>query len=100
MDHESDNEERLPGLVLLDLKMPVIDGCEAFGLIRSQKALANVPVIIFSSSGMEEDIRKCYNLGVNAFVSKPVNFDEFRTVIHALLDFWLKTCEVTEDQPG
>ncbi len=87
----------IPGLILLDLKMPVRDGCEMFGILRNNKITSVVPVVIFSSSGIEKDIRNCYNLGVNAFVSKPVAFDEFEKVLHTILDFWMKTCEVTED---
>ncbi len=87
---------RFPGLIILDLKMPVRDGCEVFRMLRAEKYMATTPVVIFSSSGMESDIRKCYNLGVNAFVSKPVHLEDFERTLHSMLDFWLKTCEVTE----
>jgi CheY-like chemotaxis protein len=89
---------RFPGLIILDLKMPVRDGFEMYRLIRTVDLLRFVPVVMFSSSGMDEDIRKSYNLGVNAFVSKPVSFENFERTLHSTVDFWLNTCEVTEDQ--
>ncbi|HYW94888.1 MAG TPA: response regulator [Bacteroidales bacterium] len=88
----------LPAFIILDLKMPGRDGFEMFHLIRSNENLVRKPVVIFSSSQMDDDIRKCYNLGLNAFVAKPVNFDDFVKVLHTMVDFWLNTCEVAEDQ--
>ena len=78
-----------PVLVLLDLKMPKVDGIEVLKAMKSDSALRNIPVVVVTSSRENPDIRKCYELGVNAYVVKPVDFKEFTEAIKSIGLFWL-----------
>ncbi len=78
----------LPCVILLDLKMPRIDGLEVLRRIKSDPTLRHIPVVMLTSSREEKDLVASYNLGVNAFVVKPVNFDQFLNAIRALGMFW------------
>ncbi|HTI73041.1 MAG TPA: response regulator [Candidatus Limnocylindria bacterium] len=78
----------LPGVVLLDLKMPKVDGLEVLRQMRNHPALKFVPVVMLTSSREERDIVASYRLGVNAYVVKPVDFDQFADAIRQLGLFW------------
>jgi CheY-like chemotaxis protein len=78
----------LPCVILLDLKMPRIDGLEVLRQIKSDPALRHIPVVMLTSSREEKDLILSYDLGVNAFVVKPVDFDQFLQAIRALGMFW------------
>jgi CheY-like chemotaxis protein len=77
-----------PAVVLLDLKMPRIDGLEALRLIRADAALGSTPVVILTSSREEADVVRGYQLGANGYVVKPVDFDQFVTAVSQLGVFW------------
>jgi len=77
-----------PAVVLLDLKLPKIDGFEVLEKIKSDPQLKNVPVVVLSSSREDRDLAKSYNLGVNAYVVKPVGFQEFVDAIKEVGIFW------------
>jgi two-component system, response regulator len=77
------------GLVLLDLKLPKVDGLEVLRRMRADEHTQTTPVVILTSSGLEEDIAAGYHGGANAFVRKPVNFGEFAVAINTLGMFWL-----------
>lgn len=77
-----------PDLVLLDINMPRKNGCEVLGEIRCDPALKLIPVVIFSSSESEDDIRRSYEMGANCFVTKPVDLDEMDKVVVAINHFW------------
>lgn len=77
-----------PVVVLLDLKLPKIDGLEVLAQLKSDSELRRVPVVILTSSREEQDIIKSYDLGTNAYVVKPVNFHEFVDTIKELGLFW------------
>ena len=77
------------GLVLLDLKLPKVDGLEVLRRMRADEHTQTTPVVILTSSGLEEDIAAGYRDGANAFVRKPVNFTEFADAINTLGMFWL-----------
>jgi CheY-like chemotaxis protein len=77
-----------PALVLLDLKMPKVDGIEVLRQIKSDPALKTIPVVILTSSREEQDLVRSYNLGVNAYVVKPVDFHEFIDAVKLLGGFW------------
>ena len=77
-----------PAAILLDLKLPKINGLELLGRIRTDEALKTIPVIVLTSSRQEEDLSKCYKLGVNAYVVKPVDFHEFINAVRELGVFW------------
>jgi CheY-like chemotaxis protein len=78
-----------PVLVLLDLKMPKVDGFEVLRAIKSDERLKSIPVVVLTSSREERDLVSSYALGVNAYVVKPVNFDEFIGAVRELGLFWL-----------
>jgi two-component system response regulator len=78
-----------PKVILLDLKMPKINGIEVLQRIRSDNRTKTVPVVVLTSSKEDPDIKKCYELGVNSYVVKPVEFDEFQKAISDLGMYWL-----------
>jgi CheY-like chemotaxis protein len=89
----------LPCVILLDLKMPRVDGLEVLRQIKSDPALWHIPVVMLTSSREEKDLILSYNLGVNAFVVKPVNFDQFLQAIRALGMFWAIVNEPSPTKP-
>jgi CheY-like chemotaxis protein len=82
-----------PILVLLDLKMPKVDGLDVLRQIKADPALATIPVVVLTSSREEQDIVESYQLGVNAYVVKPVAFDGFMEAVRRLSLFWVLTNE-------
>lgn len=81
-------EKGLPCVVLLDLKMPRIDGLEVLRQIKADPTLRRIPVVMLTSSREEKDLIESYDLGVNAFVVKPVDFEQFLQAIRAVGMFW------------
>lgn len=77
-----------PALVLLDLKMPKIDGIEVLRQIKGDPALKTIPTVMLTSSREEADVIRSYQLGVNAYVVKPVEFGEFMDAVRQLGGFW------------
>ena len=77
-----------PTVVLLDLKMPRVDGLEVLRQIKADPNLRLIPVVVLTSSREERDVLESYQLGVNAYVVKPVNFHEFVNAIKGLWVFW------------
>jgi CheY-like chemotaxis protein len=77
-----------PILVLLDLKMPKVNGLEVLKIIKSDKYLKTIPVVVLSSSRETPDLVECYKHGVNAYVVKPVDFSEFMKAVKQLGIFW------------
>jgi CheY-like chemotaxis protein len=86
-----------PGVILLDLKMPKVDGHEVLKQIRADPALRLIPVVILTSSREERDLYQSYDNGANSYVVKPVDFDEFITAISKLGVFWAL---LNEPPPG
>jgi two-component system response regulator len=87
----------LPSVILLDLQLPKVDGLEVLRRIRADERTHNIPVVVLTSSRLQEDILKCYRDGANAFVRKPVNFGDFATAINTLGMFWLHLNEIAAD---
>lgn len=85
----SDRDPEPPVLVLLDLKMPKVDGLEVLREIRADPALRLIPVVMLTSSREEQDVLRSYELGVNAYVVKPVGFEKFAQAVRDLGLFWL-----------
>ena len=89
--HRGNHANRDPGLpcvVLLDLKMPRVDGLEVLRQIKSDAMLRHIPVVMLTSSREEKDLVESYDLGVNAFVVKPVDFEQFVQAIRSVGMFW------------
>ena len=79
----------MPQLILLDLKLPKLDGLQVLQRIRADERTRRLPVVIFSSSNEEEDLINSYNLGANSYVRKPVDFDQFLEATRQLGLYWL-----------
>ncbi len=92
-----DTQARKPGLVLLDLKLPKVDGLEVLRRIRADERTSLIPVVVLTSSKLEEDILSGYRNGANAYVRKPVNFAEFAAAIKTVGLFWLLLNEPVPD---
>jgi CheY-like chemotaxis protein len=83
------NTDDAPNVVLLDLKLPRIDGLEVLRQVRADRRTQLLPVVILTSSREERDIVASYRLGVNSFIQKPVDFEQFAAAIHTLGLYWL-----------
>lgn len=79
----------LPKLVLLDLRMPKVDGMEVLRRIKADSRTNKIPIVVLTSSKEDKDIVESYNLGVNSYVSKPVEFDEFTEAVSTLGLYWM-----------
>jgi two-component system, chemotaxis family, response regulator Rcp1 len=84
------NEKSRPDLILLDLNLPKIDGKEVLKKVRSNASLRTIPVLILTTSDRDEDVRTCYELGANCFLTKPTSLEELTSLFQALQDFWIK----------
>ena len=80
-----------PDLILLDLNIPKKDGREVLAEIKADPFLHDIPVVVLTTSNAEQDIQKTYNLEVNAYINKPVDFDRFYDIVQKIEDFWLMT---------
>ena len=80
---------KLPKLILLDLKMPKVNGIEVLLKIKADERTKKIPIVMLTSSQEDPDIQRCYNLGVNSYVVKPVDFEEFHKAIHSLGLYWM-----------
>jgi CheY-like chemotaxis protein len=83
-----------PGLILLDLNMPKLDGREALKTIKSDPSLRDIPVVVLSTSRLDEDIARSYQLGVNSFITKPVTFSGLVEAMNVLGRYWLEIVEL------
>jgi len=95
----ADRADELPALVLLDLKMPKIDGLEVLRQIKSDPRLRQTPVVMLTSSREESDLIRSYQLGVNAYVVKPVDFAAFTDAVKQIGAFWAVVNETAPAMP-
>lgn len=84
-----------PTFVMLDLDIPPVNGFDILDRVKSDPQLQSIPVVIFSGSTSEEDIERAYDLGANAYLSKPMDVDEHLLTLGALSEFWLSYANVT-----
>jgi two-component system, response regulator len=86
---ESATQETLPDLVLLDLKLPKVNGLEVLRWVRANEATMALPMVVFTSSNEEQDIRETYVLYVNSYIRKPVDFHQFSDAVQQICRYWL-----------
>ena len=77
-----------PALILLDLKMPRMTGMELLAIVKADETLRHIPIVLMSSSRQEQDLSAAYRLGVNAYVRKPLEFNEFIAAVRHVVVFW------------
>jgi len=82
-------EARCPQLILLDLKLPKVDGIEVLQRLKGDPRTHNIPVVVLTSSREHQDLDECYRLGVNSYIVKPVDFEQFYDAVHQLGMYWL-----------
>jgi two-component system, response regulator len=87
--HAGRDLSRMPSIILLDLKLPRRNGFEVLQAVRAFERTRRIPVVILSSSREEKDIARCYDLGANSYIRKPVDFDEFTDVLGQIGSYWL-----------
>jgi CheY-like chemotaxis protein len=86
--------EALPGMILLDLNMPRMDGREALREIKADPRLRSIPVVVLTTSKAEEDILRAYDLGVNSIILKPVTFESLVEITKVLSKYWFEVVEL------
>jgi two-component system, response regulator len=93
-----DGASTRPGLILLDLNMPKVDGREALREIKADPELRQIPVVVLTTSKAEEDILRSYDLGANSFITKPVTFQSMVDLMRVLGRYWLEIVELPTPQ--
>lgn len=86
-----------PKLILLDLKLPKLSGLEVLELIKKDKNLHKIPVVVMTSSKENKDLDRCYELGVNSYVVKPINFANFMEVTKEISMYWVLINQIPEE---
>lgn len=89
-----------PSFVLLDVKLPKRDGFEVLAIIRTNERLRDLPVVMLSTSFNPDEIRRAYKMGVNSFVTKPIDFIEFNKKVKQIKEFWLDVSELPFQDDG
>ena len=86
----------MPSLILLDLKMPNMNGKQVLKEVKGDDKLKSIPVVMLTSSGLESDMKECYELGANSYIVKPVTYSEFVETVRGIPEYWLKINRVPE----
>jgi CheY-like chemotaxis protein len=92
-DHSTAADTMLPTLVLLDLRLPKVDGIEVLRQARSHEVWKQIPVVVLTTSRQNQDLDAAYRLGVNSYIVKPVDFLDFAEVVNRIKLYWLLTNE-------
>lgn len=87
--HAGRDRNQTPAVILLDLKLPKVDGLEVLRRLRADERTRVIPVVVLSTSREEQDIATSYRLGANSYIRKPVDFDQFIEVMQQVGNFWL-----------
>lgn len=88
----------LPGLILLDLNMPKVDGIEVMRILNKRPEFRRIPIIVLTTSKSQEDIFKSYELGCNSYIRKPVQFDELIRVMKDFKRYWIEIVSLPADE--
>jgi CheY-like chemotaxis protein len=91
---------RRPGLVLLDLNLPRMNGIEVLAEIKGDPLLTTIPVVVLTTSDAEEDIVRSYKLHANAYITKPVEFERFKHVVHQIDEFFVGVVRLPDARPA
>ena len=83
-----------PGLMLLDLKMPRVDGFEVLTKIKQDTKLKVLPIIVLTTSNRDQDIQRAYSLGCNSYILKPVSYEKFIDAVNTIKTYWMTMCEI------
>ncbi len=89
-----------PGIILLDLKMPRMDGFEALAAIKADPALRRIPVVVLTTSGADEDITRSYDLEASSYIRKPVDFNGLVDALKTLGRYWFEIVELPSEPGG
>ena len=92
--HNKSDEKALPGFILLDLNMPKKDGREVLKELKQHPVFKKIPVIVFTTTKNEIEIKRCYELGANSYVVKPISFDALLKVVENIRSFWFQTASI------
>ncbi|MBN2088470.1 response regulator [candidate division KSB1 bacterium] len=84
----ANDRKPLPDIILMDLKLPKLDGFDLLQEIRQNPRTKCIPVIILTSSARQQDLKRCYELGCNSYIVKPMNFNEFKEIIFYVYKYW------------
>jgi two-component system, response regulator len=90
-EYAARNPDMLPDLVLLDIKLPRVDGVQVLQRLRSHPRTKLIPIVILTSSAEPKDLLTCYTLGANSYVRKPIDFQQFTRALHQIGSYWLQT---------
>ena len=90
-NHPSQDDAGMPVLVLLDLRLPKVDGLEVLKQVREHPVWTRIPVLVLTTSRQNDDIEKAYQLGANSYIVKPVDFESFTEVVKNIKIYWILT---------
>jgi len=91
IDYLNSNDNLIPDLILLDLKMPKVDGIQVLKYVKGKKSLMSIPIIVLSNSSDEDDVDNSYLNGANSYVTKPTDYKDLVETIFKLEKFWMET---------
>jgi len=94
IEAKQDGELKMPRFILLDLNMPKKDGREVLKELKQNVVLKNIPVIIFSTTNNEQEMRRCYELGANSYITKPNSFENLIKTVAAFRTYWINTTSI------
>lgn len=86
----ADADHELPGMIMLDLNLPGLDGRDVLAMLKNDPTTKRLPIVVMTSSSDKADINRCYDAGANSYVVKPVNLDGFLAAVARLHDYWFK----------
>lgn len=90
----NDSESLFPRFIILDLNMPKKDGREVLREIKQHPTLRNIPIVIFSTTSNEVEMKRCYELGANSYITKPNSFESLLKTVATLRSYWVKTVDI------
>jgi len=92
-------ESQVPHLILLDINMPRLNGIEVLDFIKKDENLKRIPVVMLTTSSSEEDIAECYAKSANCFITKPLDFGRFLSVVQSIESFWFNIAQLPKTAP-